>query len=207
MSFDPTQVGTLWVFDFKTMPLPSFSPADLVCRQLATTEADLMQQVMDKAGNYPPQSAAQRLSNNREGFIGAVQTDTNPALMPVTYGWLAFNSEPLGDSGWAFATPPGDMWMYDFATVPDFRGHGYYPMLLRFILHKLAERGVGRAWIGTAPGNDKSARSIGRAGFQKIGDTKIVFSPQSQPINFEIIPAPGVSQELVALGKATHVRR
>ena len=58
--------------------------------------------------------------------------------MIVTYGWVALTAEPMGNTGCSFDPPPGDAYLYDFATVPEYRGQGFYPALLRYILGDLA---------------------------------------------------------------------
>jgi hypothetical protein len=85
------------------------------------------------------------------------------------------------------------VWLYDFATVPEFRGRRLYPALLRFILSDLKERDVTRAWIGTEPGNVASQHGIRRAGFTLIVESRFVGRPGQG--HFEIYPCPGISRE------------
>ncbi len=89
---------------------------------------------------------------------------------------------------------PAKCWLYDFATVPEFRGRRLYPGLLRFILSQLKEQGVKRAWIGTEPGNVASQHGIQRAGFTLVVESKFVGRPGQG--HFEVYPCEGVPDEL-----------
>ena len=93
------------------------------------------------------------------------------------YGWMTPNAEPMDDLGVSFTPPRGDVWLYDFATVPEFRGRRFYPALLRFILADLQEQGYQRAWIGTEPGNLASQAGIRRAGFTFAAEMRFVGRP------------------------------
>jgi GNAT superfamily N-acetyltransferase len=140
---------------------------------------------MEKSGEYPPGDAARRLAAQREAFVG--EADDPRGRVIATYGWIALTAEPMGNTGCAFEPPPGDAYLYDFATVPQYRGSGFYPALLRYILGQLADQGIRRAWIGTAPGNAVSVRSIGRAGFTKVADVRYIEAQANTPACFEII--------------------
>jgi GNAT superfamily N-acetyltransferase len=196
--------GTVSVFELdKTDPPPwtemvKVKQGDLICRRLVAEEAEFIQEAMAVAGDYSPQEAAQRFANNRRGYIGLLDGKI------VTYGWVAFNAEPLGPSGYAFDPPSGDVYLYDFATLPAYRGRGYYPALLRFILADLKSEGVHRVWIGTAPGNKVSALSIARAGFQRIAEVQVEIV-EGRP-QFQNTPVAGVDQKLLDLVGKAHIK-
>ncbi len=200
--------GTLSVFELGHL-LPDQhqgreNAAELECRQVQHFETQALQAAMEQAGIYPPQDVLRRFEVGRTAHVGEIRSAEGGAVM-VTYGWVALNAEPLGNTGCAFEPPQGDAWLYDFATLPDYRGHGYYPTLLRFILTDLAAQGLRRAWIGTEPGNDISARSIARAGFHKVADTKYIPRQPEHPARFDLLPVPGISLALVELGQKAHV--
>lgn len=174
----------------------------LLCRAIGPDEAEALQQVMAQAGNYPPGDAAQRLGKKRLGYVGQIPGTE----IWAAYGWAALDTEPMGGSGFAFQPPAGDAWLYDFATLPAYRGRGYYGILLHYILKDLARLGVGRAWIGTAPGNAVSARSIARAGFTLVTEGRFVPPAPGREAYLEEIPAPGISQELLELARQTVIR-
>jgi len=84
---------------------------------------------------------------------------------PVAYGWVATRDAEFGNRLCEFEVPASARYLWDFATVPAWRGHGIYPRLLQAILD--AESGdADRFWILHAWTNEASKRGIARAGFQ-----------------------------------------
>ncbi len=89
--------------------------------------------------------------------------------------------------------PPGDAYIWDCATLPDYRGRGIYPALLLYILDELRADGLHRAWIGADTGSVASQKGIIRAGFQPIAD----FVPVPSAEHFQVTGRPGAAEELV----------
>ncbi|MCL4303911.1 MAG: GNAT family N-acetyltransferase [Anaerolineae bacterium] len=84
--------------------------------------------------------------------------------MPVAYGWVATRTERIAEGlEWPLSAHDRSLW--DFATLPAWRGQGIYPRLLQAILHaEVAE--TERFWIGHTLENRASRRGILKAGFQ-----------------------------------------
>ena len=99
---------------------------------------------------------------------------------PAGWGWVAAGEAGIPELGVAFTLSPGDRYLWDFVTLPSWRGRGVYPALLRAIL---AQEGAERFWIGHDRGNAASARGIAKAGFREVGaayrlpDGRLVFVP------------------------------
>ena len=53
---------------------------------------------------------------------------------PAGYGWVATLSASIGELALAFDLPAEDRYLWDFATLPEWRGRGIYPRLLRAIV-------------------------------------------------------------------------
>ena len=87
---------------------------------------------------------------------------------PVAYGWAAKQSGGIDELDFSFAVPPGNCYLWDFVTLPAWRGRGVYPHLLQAILRE--EDAVNRFWIGYEAHNEASARGIAKAGFRVVGD-------------------------------------
>ncbi|GLV60530.1 hypothetical protein KDH_73490 [Dictyobacter sp. S3.2.2.5] len=87
---------------------------------------------------------------------------------PVAYGWLTTRAGSIGDLQFRFELPPRNAYLYDFKTLPEWRGHGIYPRLLQAIVQQEPE--IDRFWIGYVPGNVASARGISKAGFHELSD-------------------------------------
>jgi len=87
---------------------------------------------------------------------------------PVAYGWVATRSASIGALGISFRVPPGNRYLWDFVTLPGWRGKGIYPRLLQAILRREGE--AAQFWIGHDAPNVASARGILRAGFTRVGE-------------------------------------
>jgi GNAT superfamily N-acetyltransferase len=89
---------------------------------------------------------------------------------PVAYGWSAVRRASIGELGLEFAVPTGNRYLWDFATLPAWRGIGIYPRLLHAIVrHESAD--AARFWIGHVTGNHASQRGIVKAEFSAAGAT------------------------------------
>jgi GNAT superfamily N-acetyltransferase len=88
---------------------------------------------------------------------------------PTAYGWVASMAASIGELDLAFGLPAVDRYLWDFVTLPEWRGRGLYPRLLQAIL---AEESAGgrRFWIINAPENAASAAGIAKAGFRPVGE-------------------------------------
>jgi GNAT superfamily N-acetyltransferase len=86
--------------------------------------------------------------------------------VPVAVGWVATRSASIGALRLAFAVPPENRYLWDFVTVPAWRGQGIYPRMLQVVLAR--EEG-DRFWIGHDAPNVASARGIQKAGFLRAG--------------------------------------
>jgi GNAT superfamily N-acetyltransferase len=90
---------------------------------------------------------------------------------PAGYGWLARRQGDIHELALSFRMPPGNGYLWDFVTLPEYRGRGVYPHLLQAIIRH--EPAIERFWIGFAAGNEASGRGIRKAGFEEIGDMVI----------------------------------
>lgn len=86
---------------------------------------------------------------------------------PVAYGWVATARAEIGELGLTFKLPPADRYLWDFFTLPPWRGLGIYPRLLQAILQR--EGAAERFWVGHDAPNLASRRGILKAGFQEVG--------------------------------------
>jgi GNAT superfamily N-acetyltransferase len=87
---------------------------------------------------------------------------------PAGYGWLARQTGRIDELRLVFELPHAELYLWDFVTLPAFRGRGVYPQLLQAIIR--AEDGISRFWIGYEGRNLASARGIEKAGFRVVGD-------------------------------------
>lgn len=97
---------------------------------------------------------------------------------PVAYGWAATQTAHVGELDLHIALPRRGRYLWDFKTLPAWRGRGIYPHLLQTILAAEATY-ADRFWIIAAPENRASAAGIAKAGFQTVAN--LSFQHDGQP--------------------------
>lgn len=95
---------------------------------------------------------------------------------PAAYGWVAAIAASIGELALEFDLNDQDRYLWDFATLPEWRGRGIYPHLLQAILRHEADH-ARRCWIIYAPENAASARGIAKAGFTAVSKLSFLASP------------------------------
>src|SRR5690606_31856109 len=88
---------------------------------------------------------------------------------PAGYGWVATHTCEIGELALRFDLPAGNRYLWDFATLPAFRGRGIYPALLSEIVRRECPPAT-RLWIIHAPENLPSGIGINRAGFITVAE-------------------------------------
>jgi GNAT superfamily N-acetyltransferase len=104
-----------------------------------------------------------RLTSHHRPYVAYLGND------PVAYGWVALEGADIGELGVEFTLPAGNRYLWDFKTLPAWRGRGIYPRLLQAIL-RAEEHDAGRFWIIHAPENGASQSGIEKAGFRAAGE-------------------------------------
>ncbi len=89
--------------------------------------------------------------------------------IPIGYGWVATRNASIGELGITFQLPAKNQYLWDFATLPTWRGRGVYPQLLQAILKHEAQSG-DRFWIIHAPENHASEVGIHKAGMSTVAE-------------------------------------
>jgi len=186
---DPDRDGTLFMYDLTVAPEPPHI-RDAALRAATAADVQALQDAMHASGEYLDDVVRARRLHGRHPYV--VEVDGKI----VSYGWVAYSAEPLGDLGISFQLKPDEAYIYDCATRPDYRGRGYYPALLRFMCAALRHEGRRRAWIGTAPGNFTSQHSITRAGFVKVADVNFTRRPDGS-FRVDIYGVPGVAPDVL----------
>lgn len=118
---------------------------------------------MARLAELSASEVARRLNGGHHVFLLTV------AGAPAAYGWSATGPAEIGGLPWNFTVPSGQRYLWDFVTLPAYRGRALYPCLLQEILR----RQMGQAewfWIGHEPGNLASRHGILKAGFRLAGD-------------------------------------
>ena len=89
--------------------------------------------------------------------------------VPAAYGWVATLSASIGELSLEFSLPASDRYLWDFVTLPEWRGRGIYPRLLQGIVEAEGVQ-AERFWIIHAPENAASGSGVTKAGFESVGD-------------------------------------
>ena len=96
---------------------------------------------------------------------------------PVAYGWVAREQASVGELGRALRLDARTRYLWDFVTLPEWRGRRLYQRLLHGVL--VQEAAAEQFWIIHAPENRASERGIRRAGFLPVGE--LSFHTDGQP--------------------------
>ena len=84
----------------------------------------------------------------------------------IAYGWVSQTSECIGEQERVIQIQPREAYIWDCATLEEFRGRGQYSALLSHMIAALRDEGVRRIWIGSSLANKPSLRGFANAGFQ-----------------------------------------
>lgn len=84
--------------------------------------------------------------------------------VPAGYGWVATMVARIIEVGLSWTLAPQDRHLWDFVTLPAYRGRGVYPHLLQAILRTESQK-AEHFWIGHSGNNLASQRGIIKAGF------------------------------------------
>jgi hypothetical protein len=114
--------------------------------------ADLMQ--------TPPAALQTRMQQGNQPWLARIAGE------PVGWGWVASAHVAIGEINLSFNLPPGNRYLWDFVTLPPWRGRGIYSRMLQAILSREAAE---RFWVGHDQFNVASARGIVKAGFISVG--------------------------------------
>ena len=125
-------------------------------------EIDPALSVMSSFSDFPKAEIRRRLESGNRAVIGLVGGQL------AAIGWSAAGQFEIGELGLDLQLPDGDRYLWDFVTLPEWRGQGIYPALLQSFI--VQESGVQRFWVGHDLDNVASRRGILKAGFQTVGE-------------------------------------
>jgi len=119
---------------------------------------------------------------------------------PAAFGWSATRSAEIGEMGSSFTLPSGERYLWNFVTLPAFRGLGVYPRLVDAIV-RAESREAERFWIAYAPENHASGSGIRKAGFTALAE--LSFDAEGRPALRSIVPgAARIVSRLLGLPEA-----
>jgi RimJ/RimL family protein N-acetyltransferase len=86
----------------------------------------------------------------------------------VSYFWAKFNVRQMSDIFLEFKLCSKQTWFYNAVTVGGYRGRGYYPNLINYMVKVLKEEGVNEFFIDVDENNVSSIRGMQKAGYKPI---------------------------------------
>lgn len=158
----PQHVGTLWFLDLSEPLL--IGPVPRVEVQFQRAGAEAVLSLSQAMGLSSPEEVYKRFDGGKHCYTGIV----NGIL--ATYGWVTFDKELIGELGLHIQLLPGEAYIWDCATLPEYRGLRLYPSLLWHILGVLQAQGLRRVWIGADADNLPSQVGMRLCGFHPIAD-------------------------------------
>jgi ribosomal protein S18 acetylase RimI-like enzyme len=180
-------VGTLWHLDLSAKSLPGPRPRVEVRFQRFDSEAAaLLAQAMELDSQ---EEVLRRLGAGKQCFAGIVDGKI------ATYGWVTFDKELIGELRLHIQLSQGEAYIWDCATVPEYRGLRLYPALLWYIIEDLWSQGFKRVWIGADNDNVPSQVGMRLCGFCPIADFVLDYALAFRA--FWIRGHPGAPAELV----------
>lgn len=100
----------------------------------------------------------------------------------VSYGWITFDEERIGELGLSVRLLPGEAYIWDCGTLPVYQGQRLYAALLAHMQRELQGTGFHRAWIGMDADNLPSQAGVARAGFRHILDIMQTRTPTTRTL-------------------------
>ena len=147
-------LGTWWRGDI----LPELPPLQSFSAHISTDTALIAN--MNAISVQEVEARQQQGNHAYVAFIGET---------PVAYGWVATQHAGVREIQLAFTLPSHNSYLWDFQTLPEWRGRGIYPHFLQAILKQEMDE-VERFWILYKPGEIAAEKSIRKAGFHFLGE-------------------------------------
>lgn len=158
---DPRHAGTIWTLNLDE-PLPVVTP--LVPATFRRVGPDSLSALTSAVGGDASEELLKRFETGRRCHTAWVEDRV------VAYGWVSLNEEHIGELDLRIKLSPGEVYIWDCATVPEFRRNHLYSGLLSYIIGELRNEGFCRAWIGADIDNMPSQQGIANAGFHHVAD-------------------------------------
>jgi hypothetical protein len=159
---EPQHLGTLWLLNLNEPLLVGPKPRIAVNYQRIDSEA--APSLAQAMGLDSPEEVLKRFGAGKRCYIGIVEG------VLTTYGWVTFDEELIGELGMHIRLAPGEAYIWDCATLPEYRGLRLYPALLWHIILELQAQGLRRIWIGADADNLPSQIGMRLCGFHPIAD-------------------------------------
>ena len=158
---DPRRAGTIWMLNLD-------EPAPLIHPLIPATFRRVGQDLLPAFASIIRPSAVEELLTRFETGRRCYTAWVGDQL--ASYGWVSFDDEHIGELNLRIRLLPGEVYIWDCATIPAFQRNHLYSALLSYMITELRAESLCRAWIGADMDNQPSQRGMARAGFHHIAD-------------------------------------
>ena len=193
----PQPIGVVWYMNLLEQPV---RPAATLAARFGQVGLEAVADLARAMGGDDPGLVQRRLDAGRRCYAAWTQGSL------AAYGWVSFTEEEVGELGLRLRLLPGEAYIWDCATLPDYRRRGLYSALLSHIILTLRSEGLRGLWIGADATNAPSLAGIAQAGFTTVAD--LVAAP-AQPGERRrrawLEARPGVSQERLAEARRAYL--
>lgn len=159
---EPQHLGTLWLLDLNE-PSP-VGPEPRIAVNFQRVDSEAAPSLAQAMELYSPEEVLKRFDAGKRCYIGNVEG------VIATYGWVTFDEELIGELRLRMRLAPGEAYIWDCATSPEYRGLRLYPALLWHMINELRLQGLRRIWIGADADNLPSQVGMKLCGFHPIAD-------------------------------------
>jgi ribosomal protein S18 acetylase RimI-like enzyme len=158
---DPRRAGTIWMLNLdESLPIVNpLMPATF--RRIGPESTSALASTLNVDAST---EILKRFENGRRCYTAWAEDKI------AAYGWVSLDEEFIGELKLRLKLLKGEAYIWDCATLPEFRQRHLYSALLVHILRELQAEGLCRVWIGADLENIASQRGIARAGFHHIAD-------------------------------------
>jgi GNAT superfamily N-acetyltransferase len=184
---DPRRAGTIWTLNMDE-PVPVVKP--LVPAAFRRAGPDLAPALVSAMDGVSSAGLIKRFENGRRCYIAQVEDQI------ASYGWVSLDDEHIGELNLRIKLLPGEVYIWDCATIPAFRRRHLYSALLGYIVAESRAEGLCRAWIGADMDNKPSQQGMARAGFHHVADLVVERVLAMRQVWVEGLP--GVPEPIVA---------
>ena len=184
---DPRRQGTIWILNLD-QEAPAIMPR--VQADFRRVTLDLAPALAASTGSPTLLEITKRLESRRQCYAAWVDGQI------AAYGWVSFVEEEIGELNLRIKLLPGEVYIWDCATLPAFREKLLYSALLVYILGELRAQDLCRAWIGADSDNLASQKGMARAGFHHVAD--LIIQRVLAMRQVWVIGLPGVAESIVA---------
>ncbi len=158
---DPRRSGTIWMLDLDE-PTPLITP--LLPAAFCRVGSESISALVTAVGRDSSAEIRKRFENGRRCYTASVEGRL------AAYAWVSPDEEFIGELSLRIRLLPGEAYIWDCVTLPDYRHKHLYSALLVYILGELHAEGLCRVWIGADQDNEASQRGISNAGFHHVAD-------------------------------------